>query len=84
MAIVEVITPNEVLARWTPEGLQGCQKIERKQFIEDTTGEVLADTLGPAAAITKEEAATLLANATLAPNQDPDPEPEDGDAAAVE
>jgi len=76
MAIVEVITPYEVLARWTPEGLQGCHKIERKQFVEDSTGEVLADTLGAATAITQEEAATLLTNAILAPSDNPEPEVE--------
>ena len=78
MAIIEVVTPYEVLARWTPEGLQGCHKIERKQFIEDSTSEVLADTLTAATAITKEEAVTILTNAVLAPT-DPGPDAGEGE-----
>jgi hypothetical protein len=67
MAIIEVITPYELLARWTTEGLQGCQVIERKQFIEDTTGQVLGESLGAAVHVTKQHAVQLLRNATPIP-----------------
>lgn len=74
MAVIKNYPLYEVLARFNEDGLlQGCHKILRTIVVDDETGETYNSTIGGAEEVTQAEAADLISQANLAPEDEEPP-----------